>query len=331
MSAAVRLPLVLSIAAALVTVGLKAAAYLLTGSVGLLSDALESVINLVAALAAYFAVCYAARPVDTNHTYGHEKIEFFSSGLEGGLIFVAALGIAWTAVVRLFLPAPLEALGPGMLISLAAAAINGGVGLLLLRQGKKHRSIVLEADGHHLLTDVWTSLAVVAGLGLVVLTGWTVLDSVMALVVAGNILWVGGRLVQRSFHGLMDHALPPHELEQIRQAIQSHLGPNMAFHAVRTRQAGTRRFLDFHLLVPGDSTVRQAHDLGDRIEASLRQALAGLEVTIHIEPIERRESWQDSRLVALEEASRYEREAQAASSLPGGDVRSSEPGEPGGG
>lgn len=326
MSAPLRLPLVLSIAAAVATVGLKALAYVLTGSVGLLSDALESVINLVAAGAAYLAVCYAARPVDTSHTYGHEKIEFFSSGLEGGLIFVAALGIAWTAVVRLVFPQPLEALGPGMLLSLLAAAINGGVGLLLLRQGKKHRSIVLEADGHHLLTDVWTSVAVVAGLGLVVLTGVTALDSLIALLVAGNILWVGGRLVQRSFDGLMDHALPAEELEQIRQAIRPHLGPDMAFHAVRTRQAGTRRFLDFHLLVPGDCSVQQAHDLGDRIEASLQQALAGLEVTIHIEPIEQQESWEDSRLVALEQASRYEREGQPPT--PSGDPEQDWPTRP---
>jgi cation diffusion facilitator family transporter len=294
--------LLLSIAAAVVTVGLKAIAYRLTGSIGLLSDALESLVNLVAAAAAYGSLLYAARPVDASHTYGHEKIEYFSSGLEGGLILVAALAIGYSAVWRLVSPQRLEPLGVGLLLSLLAALINGGVGVLLLRAGKRHNSIILEADGKHLLTDVWTSAGVLAALALVIGTGWEWLDPVVALLVAANILWTGGDLMQRSFNGLMDRALPEKELAGVRAAIQGHLGPGMAYHALRTRQAGARSFVDFHLLVPGSSTVRDAHDLSERIEESLRAASPGVEVTIHIEPIEEQRSWQDSALLPVEQA-----------------------------
>jgi cation diffusion facilitator family transporter len=295
-------PVLLSIAAGVVTLGLKSAAWWLTGSVGLLSDAAESLVNLAAALTAFASLSYAARPVDRNHTYGHAKIEFFSSGLEGGLILVAALTIASAAVVRLLWQHGLEDLGPGLGISLVAALINGAVGWLLLRTGRKHRSIVLEADGQHLLTDVWTSVGVILGLGLVWLTGWSWLDPVLALLVAVNIVWTGWVLMRRSFDGLMDHALPEKELTALRSVIEARLGPAMAFHALRTRQAGARRFIDFHLLVPGEMTVRQAHAAGEEIERAIGELLSGSEVTVHIEPIEEAGSWQDSELLAVERA-----------------------------
>jgi cation diffusion facilitator family transporter len=302
-----RYPLILSILAAIVTVGLKAIAYLLTGSVGLLSDALESTINLVAAVAAYASLVYAARPVDADHTYGHEKIEYFSSGLEGGLILVAAGGIAWYAVRRLIHPEPLEPLGSSLILAMAAAVINGAVAVVLLRAGKKTGSLILEADGKHLMTDFWTTTGVVAALALVAWTGWVMLDPIIALVIAANILWTAFDLMGRSFHGLMDRALPESEQEQVRAAIRAHLSGQMDYHALRTRQAGTRRFVDFHLLVPGNSSVSWAHAVADRIEESIQAALPGVETTIHIEPIEERQAWEDSALVPLEREERLRR------------------------
>jgi cation diffusion facilitator family transporter len=293
-------PVLLSIAAALTTLALKSVAYWITGSVGLLSDAVESVVNLLAAGTAYLSLLYAARPVDESHTYGHEKIEYFSSGLEGVLIGVASFAIGWVAVRRLFVPEQLESLGPGLAISLVAAAINGGVAVVLLRVGRKHGSIVLEADGQHLMTDVWTSIAVVVGLGLVKLTGWEVLDPLVALAMAVNILWTAAGLVRRSFNGLMDHALPEAEQEAVRAAIASRLAPGMDFHALRTRQAGTRRFADFHLLVPGSMSVRDAHERTGLVEDAVRAALPGLEVTVHVEPIEEPQAHADSELLAVE-------------------------------
>ena len=304
MESHLRYPILLSIAAALLTISLKTTAYLLTGSVGLLSDAAESLVNLAAAVAAYVSLRIAARPVDQSHTYGHEKIEFFSSGLEGGLILVAAVAIGWCAVERLLHPQPLEPLGPGLAVSLVATLINGIVAVTLLRVGRKEGSIVLEADGQHLMTDVWTSAGVLAGLGLVWLTGWQPLDSLVALAVAVSLLWTASGLVRRSFHGLMDRALPEEELAKVRAAIEGSLGPDAAYHALRTRQAGARRFIDFHLLAPGATPVREAHALADRIEASIRAALSDVEVTVHIEPIEERASWQDSALVPIEQAAR---------------------------
>jgi cation diffusion facilitator family transporter len=304
-----RYPIYLSIAAAVVTLALKSAAYLLTNSVGLLSDAAESLVNLVAALFAYFALRYAAKPADREHPYGHEKVEFFSSGLEGGLILVAALVIAAYAVRRLVRPEALEPLGTGMLVSLLAAGINGAVGMVLLRAGRKHESIVLEADGWHLLTDVWTSGAVLLGLGLVLLTHHAWLDPVLALLVSANILWTAWGLISRSFQGLIDHALPDSELAALRACVEANLGPGAAYHALRTRRAGAVRFVEFHLLVPGATTVRRAHELAHRIGDAVKGVLQGAEVTIHIEPIEERSSWEDSRLAPLEEA---ERQAQGA-------------------
>ncbi len=297
-----KFPILLSIAAALVTLGMKMTAYWLTDSVSLLSDALESLVNLTAALTALLCLLYAARPVDPSHTYGHEKIEYFSSGLEGILILVAAGAIAWYAGDRLLTPRPLQALGAGTVIALAASLLNLVVAQILLRVGRASESIVLEADGQHLMTDVWTSVAVVAGLAVVALTGWLILDPLIALGVAGNIVWTAWGLLRRSFNGLMDHALPAPEQALLRSAIHAQLEPGMAFHALRTRQAGAHRFADFHLLVPGNWSVHQAHDMAGKIEQALQAVLPGIEVTVHIEPIEEKASWEDSALLPLEQA-----------------------------
>jgi cation diffusion facilitator family transporter len=305
-----RIPILLSIGAALVTLGLKFTAYFMTGSVGLLSDAAESVVNLVAATTAFFSLLYAERPVDPSHTYGHEKIEFFSSGLEGMLILVAAGGIGWVAVVRLVTPQRLQALDVGLVISAAAALVNLAVAQVLLRVGRKHQSIVLEADGHHLMTDVWTSVAVILGVGLVWTTGIDAFDPICALLMACNIIWTGLHLVRRSFDGLMDHALPEAEQHVIRAAIQGQLQAGMTYHALRTRRAGTRRFVDFHLLVPGILTVNQAHAVAGRIEAAVARAFPEMEVTIHIEPIEEPAAWQDSALLPLEQAAALAKEGE---------------------
>jgi cation diffusion facilitator family transporter len=238
--------------------------------------------------------------VDDNHTYGHEKIEYFSSGLEGVLIGVAALAIGWVAVDRLRAPRPLEPLGPGLAILAVAAVLNGVVAIHLLRVGRQCRSIVLEADGQHLLTDFWTSLGVLVGLILVWLTDVQMLDPLLALVVALGILWTAASLIGRSFNGLMDHALSRAEQETVRAAIEAHLAPGMDYHALRTRGAGARRFADFHLLVPGSMSVLDAHTRTEVIEQAVRAALPGLEVTVHIEPIEVAAAWADSDLLAVE-------------------------------
>lgn len=294
----------LSVLAALLTIGLKSLAYSLTGSVGLLSDAIESFINLAAALVATFALWYAAKPADVEHTYGHEKIEYFSSGLEGTLILLAAGGIAWYAVQRLLAPQPLQKLDIGSGLSLSAALINLAVGQILLRVGRRVGSIALEADGHHLMTDVWTSVAVLVGVGLVWVTDWLWIDPVIALLVAANITWTAFNLLRRSFDGLMDRALPEAEQAQVRAAIQGQLAPGMDYHALRTRRAGSRRFADFHLLVPGIFTVRRAHELGDRVESAVREVFPDMEITVHIEPIEERGSWEDSALFEWEQHAR---------------------------
>lgn len=297
-----RWPVVLSILAALVTIGMKGTAYALTGSVGLLSDALESVVNLVAALTAFFSLLYASRPADATHTYGHEKIEYLSSGLEGVLILVAGLGTAGYAVRRLVFPEPLADLEIGAIIALAASVVNFAVARVLLVQGRKHRSIVLEADGKHLMSDVITSVGVVAGLGLVLLTKLEWLDPILAIAVGLNIMWTGYELIHRSFNGLMDHSLPTEDQDRIRAVIQEKLPAGAAFHALRTRQAGARRFAEFHLLVDGDQSVRDAHHAAHRVEDALVAALPGLEVTIHIEPVDERESWEPEMLKQLGEA-----------------------------
>jgi cation diffusion facilitator family transporter len=297
----------LSIVAAILTLALKCASYFLTGSVGILSDAAEGGVNLFAALMAYFSLWYSAQPVDPEHTYGHEKIEFFASGLEGILILAAASSISGYAIYRLISHEAYlekERLGVGTVVVGAATLINLAVGLYLLRVGRARESIVLEADGKHLMTDVWASVGVIAGLTLVSVTGFQALDAVVALLVAASFVWTGYDLVRRSFHGLMDHALPVEEQEVVRAAIAGRLEPDMDFHALRTRKAGSQRFADFHLLVPGDLTVNNAHAITTKIEEAVRSALPGIEVTVHIEPIEEKAAWEDSALLPLERAAR---------------------------
>lgn len=293
----------LSIAAAVVTIGMKSAASALTGSVGLFSDALESGVNLLAAVTAYFSLWYAARPADETHTFGHEKIEYFASGLEGILILFAGVGTAAYAVDRLLNPRPLQALEIGTAIALAAAVVNLVVARILLRVGRQSNSIVLEADGQHLMTDVYTSAAVVAGLALVSVTGIAILDPMLAILVSLNILGTGFRLVRRSFNGLMDHALPQDVQQKLRTAIRSALPPGTDFHALRTRQAGAKTFAEFHLLVSGDSSVRDAHELAHRVEDILRGTMPGMNVTIHVEPIDEPSSWEAAELARLGEPS----------------------------
>jgi cation diffusion facilitator family transporter len=276
----------LSIAAAVATIALKALAYLVTGSVGLLSDALESFVNLAGALMALWMLSLAARPPDANHAYGHGKAEYFSSGVEGGLILIAAISIAVTAVDRLLNPRPLEQVGLGLGVSVVASAINLGVSLVLMRAARQYDSITLKANAHHLMTDVWTSVGVLLGVGLVVLTGWLWLDPVVALAVAANIVWTGTRIVHASVQGLMDVALPADEQEKIRSVLDGYVGDEVHYHALRTRQSGPRRFVSVHILVPGAWSVMQGHQLVERIEADLRDTLPLLSVLTHLEPLE---------------------------------------------
>jgi cation diffusion facilitator family transporter len=280
----------LSIAAALATIALKSYAYYLTGSVGLLSDAMESVVNLVAAILALIALWIASRPADDNHHFGHGKVEYFSAGAEGIMIFVAAMLIIVSAVNRLMNPEPLESLGIGLAITLVATAINGVVGVMVLRAGRRHRSITLVADGKHLLTDVWTSAGVIIGVGLVALTGWLPLDSIVAIGVALNILWTGFGLVRHSLNGLMDRALPRDQevlVHDSLRGIAAQYSPGaIAFHAIATRESGRQRFVSMHVLVPGDWTVTQGHDLLELVESSVVAVLPGAEVHTHIEPRE---------------------------------------------
>jgi cation diffusion facilitator family transporter len=286
----------LSIAAALVTIGMKTVAWRLTGSVGLLSDALESLVNLVAAVITLFMLIVAARPPDEDHAYGHEKAEYFASGAEGALILVAAAGIAWTAIDRLLAPRPLEQVGWGVLVSTGASVVNFGVARVLLRAGKRYHSIALEADARHLLTDVWTTAGVLAAVGLVALTGWNVLDPIIALVVAAQIVWTGVHLLRRSAAGLLDTALAPQEQASLREVLARHEGPGLQFHAVRTRQAASRRFVSMHVLVPGGWTVRVGHELAERIEAEVRAVIPNATVFTHLEAIEDPISFQDQGL-----------------------------------
>ncbi len=265
--------------------GLKALAYLLTGSVGLLSDAMESLVNLAGAVMALSMLAVAARPADEDHPHGHGKAEYFSAGVEGTLILVAAASIAYAAVQRLRHPQPLEQVGLGLGVSVLASLVNLGVALILLRAAKQHRSATLDANAHHLLTDVWTSAGVLVGVGLVALTGWLRLDPLVAIAVALNIVWTGGRIVRDSVYGLMDAALPPAEQEVLRQLLEPYERDGVEYHALRTRQSGAQRFVSLHVLVPPEWTVQQGHDLVERIEADIRRALPPVSVLTHLEPL----------------------------------------------
>jgi cation diffusion facilitator family transporter len=283
----------LSIGAAVVTIGMKATAYLLTNSVGLLSDAMESIINLAGGIMALWMLIVAARPADDDHTYGHSKAEYFSSGAEGTLILIAAVSIALAAVGRLLSPRPLEQIGLGLGVSIVASLVNLGVAMVLLRKGKRSHSITLESNARHLLTDVWTSAGVIVGVGAVALTGWQQLDPLVALVVAGNICRTGLRIVRRSVHGLMDIALPPEELAIVHEVLQQYQPQGIQYHALRTRQAGALRFVAFHVIVPGSWTVHQGHQLLEQMEAGIRGALENVVVFTHLESLDDPSSWSD--------------------------------------
>ncbi|MFN9621280.1 MAG: cation diffusion facilitator family transporter [Cyanobacteriota bacterium] len=285
----------LSVAAALATIGLKTMAWRLTGSVGLLSDALESGVNLVAALVAFWALTLAARPADADHHYGYSKAEYFSSGLESALIVMAASAIVVTAGERLLHPEPLGPVDLGLTLSLVATAINGAVARVLLRAGHRLDSITLRADAHHLLTDVWTSLGVVAGVALAKLSGWPVLDPLIAMAVGLQIILTGWRLLRETAAGLLDRALPPDDMATLRTLLEAHRSEGVAFHALRTRRAGSRRFVSLHVLVPGAWSVREGHDLCERIEAEISAALPRCHPFTHLEPLEDPRAWDDER------------------------------------
>jgi cation diffusion facilitator family transporter len=288
--------ILLSLVAAVATIGLKTGAYLLTGSVGLLSDAAESVINLVAAGIAFWMLTVASRPPDEEHAYGHTKAEYFSSGAESSLILVTAAGIAWAAWGRLMNPQPLENVGLGLAATLTATAINGAVALILLRAGRRLRSITVTADGQHLMTDVWTSAGVVVGVVLVALTGWLALDPIIAIIVALNITWTGIRLLNDTVHGLLDTALPQADQEKINQALAKYEAMGVQFHARRTRSAGQRRFISMHVLVPGHWTVHTGHALCEQIEQDIRARLPKSTVFTHLESLDDPRSWEDQGL-----------------------------------
>ncbi|UFS70353.1 cation diffusion facilitator family transporter [Geomonas sp. RF6] len=283
----------LSIAAAVLTIALKAVAYLLTGSVGLLSDALESLVNLAGALMSLAMLTIAARPADEGHAFGHGKAEYFSSGVEGTLILVAAVSIGVAAIERLLAPKALEAVGAGAAVSIAATLVNLGVAAVLLKAGRRYGSISLQANAQHLLTDVWTTAGVLLGVGAVALTGWQRIDPVVALVVAGSIVRTGARIVRDSIAGLMDVALPAEVQATIQTVLERYERDGIKCHALRTRQSGTYRFVSLHVLVPGKWTVERGHRLLEEIEKDLRVALPNVAVTTHLEPLNDPASWDD--------------------------------------
>jgi cation diffusion facilitator family transporter len=276
----------LSIAAAIATIMLKGIAWHLTGSVGLLSDAIESFVNLAGAIMALWMLTLAARPADDDHAHGHGKAEYFSSAFEGFLILLAAISIGYTAIERLMNPQSLEAVGIGLLVSVVASVINFATARVLMKVGRQHHSITLEADAHHLMTDVWTSVGVIVGVGLVAISGWVWLDPAIALLVAINIVWTGWQLMQRSAAGMMDVSLPPETRQQIEAALDTFRSEGLDFHALRTRQAGHRIFVSMHVLVPGHWTVKLGHDWSERIEAAIRALLPNANITTHLEPLE---------------------------------------------
>ncbi len=286
----------LSIAAAISTIALKAAAYLVTGSVGLLSDACESVVNLVAAIVALYSLALAARPADEDHSYGHSKAEYFSSVTEGVLILAAAVFIAFASVERIINPRELQKIDVGLIISIIASLINFAVALKLRFAGKRYNSIALEADSKHLMTDVWTSVGVVFGVGAATLTGWNVLDPIVALLVVVNITYAAIDLIGRSANGLMDGALPKAELDALQKVLEKYRADDVDFHALRTRQAGTRRFVSFHVLLPGEWSLSKSHQLVEEIEQEIRSVLDNVHIVSHLEPREDEAAYCDQEL-----------------------------------
>jgi cation diffusion facilitator family transporter len=276
----------LSIAAAIVTILLKGIAWWLTGSVGLLSDAMESFVNLAGALMALSMLSLAGTPADDRHAYGHGKAEYFSSAFEGFLILVAAFSIGYTAIDRWLHPQALQDVGAGLLVSVVASVINWLAARELLKAGREFNSITLEADAKHLMTDVWTSVGVIIAVGLVWVSGWLWLDPLIALLVALNIVWTGWQLLHRSASGLMDEALPEEQLAAIESVLANYRRQGLGFHALRTRQAGRQAFITLHVLVPGEWTVQHGHDVVEQIEADIRAAVPFSHLTTHLEPIE---------------------------------------------
>ncbi len=283
----------ISIIASLLTISIKSAAYFVTGSVGFLSDAMESLINLAAGIVAFIMLSIAARPPDKEHPFGHDKAEYFSSLIEGILIVIAAIGISYAAINRLYHPQPLSELNVGMLLSVIATVVNLVTARILLYYGKKHNSITLEADSQHLMTDVWTTVGIIAGIFLVKLTNWQILDPLMAIVVAISILYTGAKLIIRSTDGLMDTKLTEKELIRIKQLLDLFIEQDINYHALYTRQASSKRFISFHLLVPGDYTVYKAHELTKEIENELTKEFAYSDIFIHLEPINDPDAFDD--------------------------------------
>jgi cation diffusion facilitator family transporter len=286
----------ISIVAAVVTIGLKVFAWKITGSVGLLSDAAESGVNLLAAIVALWALWRASQPADAIYSFGQTKAEYLSSGFEGLMILAAAIAIAVAAVERLKNLQPIENVGLGLGITALAAAVNGGVAMLLLVAGKRLRSMALRADAQHLLTDVWTSAGVLVGVLLVKLTGWLVLDPVVALLVAANIVWTGMRLLQETGHGLLDRAIADDEQAALAGLLERFHAQGVVIHGLRTRAAGPRCFVQMHVLVPGAWTVKRGHDICEEIERAVTEALPGSSVLTHLEPLEDPTSWDDRGL-----------------------------------
>jgi cation diffusion facilitator family transporter len=283
----------MSIVVSVVVFGMKMAAWWATGSVGLLSDALESTVNIVAAVVALFALRTAMKPADKLHHFGRGKAEYFSASIEGFMILLAALIIVYTAVERIITPRELEQIGWGLTISTVAALINGGAALILLRAGKLHRSPVLVADGKHLMTDVWTSAGVIVGVGLVVVTGWNRLDGIVALAVGLNIIVTGVNLLRSSTAGLMDKALSDEDHLKIVKVLTKYESDEVKFHELQTREAGRQRFVSMHVLVPGAWTIQKGHDLSEELEADIIAELPNTLVTTHVEPLEDERSWAD--------------------------------------
>lgn len=277
----------LSVIVATFTLLLKFIAYFLTGSISLFSDALEAFVNIGAAFMAMMVMTIVAKPADDKHPYGHDKAEYFSSGVEGTLILVAALSIIYAAVERFLNPTPLNQLGPGLIVSVIAAGINFITSFILVNVSKKYDSITLEAHAKHLMTDVWTTVGVLVGLSVIFFAppSWQILDPIMAIVVAINIIITGIHFVKRSFDGLMDTALSKSDIQTIKEIIHNELPTGCSFQALRTRKSGARRFVEFKLMVAGDLPVREAHDLCDQIELGIEAKLNNASVVIHVEPL----------------------------------------------
>ena len=283
----------LSLATSILTIGLKFGAYYLTGSIGMLSDAVEAGVNIVAALVALGVLTYAEGKPDREHNFGHEKAQYFSSGIEGALIFVAAGAIVWSAIPRLAHPQAIEQVGAGLALSVVAGLANAACAWVMLRAARTHRSITLEADARHLLTDVWTTAGVFIGVVLVQVTGYLRLDPIIALAVAIQILWTGWHLMSRSFEGLMDRAVPEEDRAVITAVLDTLRHQGCDFHALRTRVAGAKSFVDVHVLVPGSMSVQAGHDIVEALESEVRAKLPHVEILIHLEPLEDPRSWDD--------------------------------------